>query len=218
MIPIPKQHVTSRSHSINGLYAITPELENTTELLDKTQQALKGGARLVQYRSKSINRQTLKRQAIRLLQLCKHYQALLIINDHLDLACDINADGVHLGRDDGTITAARQRLGNDKIIGASCYNELNLALRAAEEGADYVAFGALFPSITKLNTVPVSTDFIHHVRKHIAIPIVGIGGIQLQNAKSVIQSGYDCVAVCHDLFAAGIDTQSQAMKFTQLFQ
>lgn len=195
---------------------ITPEMANTDVLIDKTHQALIGGAQLVQYRNKSTDRQLQKKQAKLLLQLCKNHSIPLIINDHLDLALEIDADGLHVGRGDETIGEARKQLGDNKILGASCYNDLQRALNAERQGADYVAFGAFFPSQTKLDTLPVTGDFVRNARKQINIPIVGIGGFEPQNAPSAIHSGCDAIAVCHGIYAAE-SIKTRARQFTQLF-
>jgi len=201
---------------ISGLYAITPDLHNTDDLLDKTQQVLAGGARLIQYRNKSADDALRRKQAGLLLQLCREYKVPLIINDHIELAGGLDADGVHVGRDDGSIGEARRQLGRDKIVGASCYNNLDLALRAEESGADYVAFGAFFPSRTKTDTVPVTTHLIDQARQRVTVPVIGIGGIRLANAMTVIQSGCDAIAVCNDLFAAE-NIHTQAKQYARLF-
>ncbi|AEJ01517.1 Thiamine-phosphate pyrophosphorylase [Nitrosomonas sp. Is79A3] len=205
-----------RNPKINGLYAITPELENTGGLLDKTRQVLEGGAQLIQYRNKSANRILLKEQAGLLLQLCREYTVPLIINDYLDLTIEIGADGLHVGQHDAAIAKARNQLGDDKIIGASCYNNLNLALQAEKEGVDYVAFGAFFPSLTKPNTVSVTMNLIAEAKNKITVPIVGIGGIRLTNAKKVIQSGCAAIAVCNDLFQS-VNIKAKAAQYAQLF-
>ncbi|WP_348225765.1 thiamine phosphate synthase [Nitrosomonas sp. Is79A3] len=198
------------------MYAITPELENTGGLLDKTRQVLEGGAQLIQYRNKSANRILLKEQAGLLLQLCREYTVPLIINDYLDLTIEIGADGLHVGQHDAAIAKARNQLGDDKIIGASCYNNLNLALQAEKEGVDYVAFGAFFPSLTKPNTVSVTMNLIAEAKNKITVPIVGIGGIRLTNAKKVIQSGCAAIAVCNDLFQS-VNIKAKAAQYAQLF-
>ena len=205
-----------RNPRINGLYAITPELENTGDLLDKTRQVLEGGAQLVQYRNKSANRILLREQAGLLLQLCREYTVPLIINDYLDLTIEIGADGLHVGQHDEAIAKARNQLGDNKIIGASCYNNLGLALQAEKEGVDYVAFGAFFPSLTKPNTVSVTMNLIGEAKNKITVPIVGIGGIRLTNAKKVIQSGCIAIAVCNDLFQSG-NIKAKAAQYAQLF-
>lgn len=205
-----------RNPKINGLYAITPELENTGDLLDKTRQVLEGGAQLVQYRNKSANRILLREQAGLLLQLCREYTVPLIINDYLDLTIEIGADGLHVGQHDAAIAKVRNQLGDNKIIGASCYNNLGLALQAEKEGVDYVAFGAFFPSLTKPNTVSVTMNLIGEAKNKITVPIVGIGGIRLTNAKKVIQSGCIAMAVCNDLFQSG-NIKAKAAQYAQLF-
>lgn len=205
-----------RNPKISGLYAITPELENTNELLDKSRQVLEGGAQLLQYRNKSANRILLREQAGLLLQLCREHAIPLIINDYLDLAIEIDADGLHVGQHDASIVSARNQLGCNKIIGASCYNNLDLALQAEKEGADYVAFGAFFSSLTKPNTVSVTENVISEARKKITVPMVGIGGIRLSNAKKVIQSGCAVIAVCNDLFQSE-NIEAKAAQYAQLF-
>lgn len=204
-----------RNPTISGLYAITPELENTDDLLGKTRQVLEGGAQLIQYRNKSANRILLKEQAELLLQLCREYEVPLIINDYLDLAIEIDADGLHVGQHDAAIVKARNQLGDNKIIGASCYNNLVLAIQAEKEGADYVAFGAFFPSSTKPNAVSVTVNLICEAKKKIAAPIVGIGGIRVTNARKVIQSGCAAIAVCNDLFHTG-NIKAKAAHYAQL--
>ena len=205
-----------KSPRINGLYAITPDLENTDDLLGRAQQVLEGGAQLIQYRNKLASDVLLREQARLLLQLCREYKVPLIINDHLDLVLEIDADGLHVGRDDASITKARNQLGWNKIVGASCYDNLDLALQAEKEGADYVAFGAFFPSLTKPAAVAVSMNLIEQAKKKLAVPMVGIGGIQLSNAKAVIESGCTAIAVCNDLFHAE-NIKEKAAQYAQLF-
>lgn len=204
-----------RSPKISGLYAITPDLKNTNDLLNKTQQVLAGGVQLIQYRNKLADEILLREQAKLLLQLCREYEIPLIINDHLDLAIEIDADGLHVGQNDVSITKARNQLGHNKIVGASCYNNLNLAIQAEKEGADYVAFGAFFPSFTKPNTVSVSMNLINQAKKKISVPIVGIGGIKLTNARTAIQSGCAAIAVCNDLFHTE-NIKATAARYSQL--
>ncbi len=205
-----------RSQEISGLYAITPDLENTNDLLNKVQQALEGRVQLIQYRNKLANEILRRKQAKLLLQLCREYRIPLIINDHLDLAIEIDADGLHVGQDDISVTQARNQFGQDKIIGASCYNNLNLAVQAEKEGADYVAFGAFFSSLTKPNTISVTMDLVDQAKKKISLPIVAIGGIKLANARTVIQGGCAAVAVCNDLFHTE-NIKTTATQYSQLF-
>lgn len=204
---------------ISGLYAITPDVANTADLVAMTQQALAGGARLVQYRNKSAADTLRLEQARALLQLCRTFSVPLIVNDHVDVAVEIGADGVHLGREDMTITGiaeVRRRLGVGKIIGVSCYNRLESAIEAEQQGADYVAFGTFFISATKPGAMVASTDLLREARKKLRIPVVAIGGITPDNAAKLIAQGADAVAVINALFSAP-DIQSMAEKFSRLF-
>ena len=140
--------------SVKGLYAITPETADTAQLLFKTRAALQGGAALVQYRSKSTDVALKHAQASELRELCQDFHVPLIVNDDVRLAALIDADGVHLGQDDARLVEARINLGPDKIIGVSCYQDLARAAQFAAEGADYVAFGSFYPSITKPGAQP----------------------------------------------------------------
>lgn len=204
------------SLKISGLYAITPDLNHTNDLLNKTRQVLEGGVKLVQYRNKSANDSLRREQAKLLLPLCREHNALLIINDHLEIAIEIDADGVHVGKNDVPVSAAKNLLGHNKIVGTSCYNQLGLAKQAQKDGADYIAFGAFFSSLTKPNAVSVSISLVNQAQKALSIPIVGIGGIQLTNARTVIQSGCAAIAVCHDLFQAE-NIKATAEHYVQLF-
>lgn len=204
------------SSGVSGLYAITPDIADTTQLGEITHQALVGGVRYVQYRNKIADSHLRLIQASELAKLCKCYGACLIINDHYDLALAVNADGIHVGREDISIIEARNYLGPNKIIGVSCYNQLKLALEAENQGADYVAFGAFFHSLTKANTVNASTDLLSEAKKRLKIPIVAIGGITLANAASLIHHGSDAIAVCHALFGAQ-QIRSVAENFSALF-
>ena len=204
------------SLKISGPYAITPDLNQTNDLLNKTRQVLEGGVKLVQYRNKSANESLRREQAKLLLSLCREYNALLIINDHLEIAIEIDADGVHVGKNDVSDSAAKTQLGHNKIVGTSCYNQLDLAMQAQKDGADYIAFGAFFSSLTKPNAVSVSISLVNQAQKALSIPIVGIGGIQLTNARTVIQSGCAAIAVCHDLFQAE-NIKATAEHYVQLF-
>lgn len=204
---------------ISGLYAITPDVANTAKLIAMTQQALAGGARLVQYRNKLADDALRLAQASALLQLCRTCNVPLIVNDQVDVAVAIGADGVHLGREDVAITgvaAVRRRLGAGKIIGVSCYNQLGAAIEAEQQGADYVAFGTFFISATKPGAVVAATDLLRQARQKLSIPIVAIGGITPDNAAALTAQGADAVAVINALFGAP-DIRAVAEKFSRLF-
>ncbi len=203
--------------AISGLYAITPDLADTAVLLAKTQAALAGGARLLQYRNKTADENLRREQAAALRELCRRYGAMLIINDHVELAREIDADGVHVGADDAGVAAARTRLGHSKIIGATCYNDLQRALAAAAQGADYVAFGSFFASAVKPGAMRAPLALLQQARRQVTVPVVAIGGITLDNAAGLIDAGANAVAVISALFAAP-DVEVAARKFCQLLR
>ncbi len=201
--------------NISGLYAITPDLLDTEQLLTKVKAALSGGACLLQYRNKIADASLRLQQAKALLSLCRDYHVPLIINDHLALCAEINADGLHLGADDGQLSEARKLLGMNKIIGVSCYNQLALAQKAQADGADYIAFGACFSSETKPKAPKAPLSLFVKAKQQISIPIVGIGGITLENARQVKAAGADAIAVISTLFdATSIAETSQQFNLT----
>jgi thiamine-phosphate pyrophosphorylase len=204
-------------HTVAGLYAITPEDADTARLARKVQAALAGGASLIQYRSKSPDAAARRAQGERLLGVCKRAGAPLIVNDDLELALAIGADGVHLGRDDGDVAAARARLGADRLLGVSCYDRLDLAIAAVAEGADHVAFGSAFASPTKPEAVRAPLALFAQARARLRVPIVAIGGITPENARLVIEAGADAVAVITAVFDAQ-DVAAAAAAFRSLFQ
>lgn len=205
----------SNAPSIAGLYAITPDETDTGKLLTECESALAGGAKLMQYRNKHVSGEIAMRQASALVTLCHRYQAQLIINDDVQLALQLDADGVHLGIDDGDIAAARQQLGSEKIIGASCYNNLVLARQAARLGADYIAFGACFPSTTKPDAPRAELTLFADAHE-LDLPVVAIGGITLENAGSIITAGADAIAVIGALWNT-TDITARVRQFNQFF-
>ncbi len=201
---------------LRGLYAITPECADTGRLVELVGAALAGGARLVQYRSKSQNEALRLEQAIALRELCRRFSVPLIMNDGLDLALRSGADGVHIGRDDGTIAEARRRLGAAAIIGVSCYDRLDLAHDAETAGADYVAFGSFFASSIKPGAPRPPVDLITRARRTLRTPIVAIGGITRDNGGALIAAGADMIAVINGIFSAP-DVQRCARELQALF-
>lgn len=205
---------------IRGLYAVTPDEPNTDVLLAKVEAALRGGINILQYRNKCADHKLQTQQARAILPLCRQYQVPFIINDSIKLCLTLDADGVHLGADDGNLAEARARLGVGKILGASCYNRLDLALAAAEAGADYAAFGACFASGTKPNAVVASLGLFTQARHSISIPLVAIGGINLENIAQVIEAGANAVAVVGALFNPehenGQSVETMARQFSQI--
>ncbi len=206
-----------RPSLLRGLYAITDrQLATNGQLADQVALALAGGARMIQYRDKGTDRERRHREASTLLQLCRRAQIPLIINDDLDLACRIGADGIHLGRDDPDPVAARARLGADAIIGVSCYNQLQLARQAQDAGADYVAFGRFFPSRSKPDAVSADTRLLQEARRQLSIPMVAIGGITPENGGPLVAAGADMLAVIQGIFAQP-DIRAACQRFLPLF-
>ena len=201
---------------VRGLYAVTPDTAESDLLYQRVEAILRGGARVLQYRSKNPERRLRLTQARGLLELCRTYAALLIVNDDVSIAQTIGADGVHVGRDDASIATARAALG-PRLIGASCYDSLERAMQAQRAGADYVAFGSFFPSSVKPQAVRAPIDLLHAARARLDVPIVAIGGITPDTAPALIDAGADAVAVVSALFEA-TDPSAAARAFTRLFQ
>lgn len=202
-----------------GLYAVTPDDPSATELLDQVERSLSAGVRLLQYRAKSAGDGGVRawaEAARAIAAACRAAGARLIVNDDPVLAAEVGADGVHLGRDDGTVAEARARVGR-ALVGVSCYDSLERAVQAENEGADYVAFGAMFPSRVKPAAVRASHELLSQARARLRIPIVAIGGIDLGNAAGVLRAGADAVAVISALYAAP-DIGTAVRDFNELIE
>lgn len=201
-----------------GLYAITPDCSDSEALIAKVRAALAqanlGGWAALQYRNKSADPGRRAAEARALRDLCRANGVPLLINDDLELALTSGADGLHLGREDGDLAAARRKLGG-KVLGASCYDRLDLARAAVAAGADYIAFGSVFPSATKPGAVRAPLGLFAAARG-LGVPLVAIGGITLDNAAEAIRAGADCVAVISDLFDAP-DIGARARAYASLF-
>ena len=203
---------------LKGLYAITDENLIAKEAFSEAiESALLGGARIIQYRDKSANQKKRLLQATVLRALCTQYQATCIINDDIDLAKTVNADGVHLGKDDTKLLNARQALGKDAIIGISCYNDIELAVAAENNSADYVAFGTMFSSTTKPDAVTATPAIISLAKQKVNIPVCAIGGITEHNIQQLIGHHTDMAAVISSLFAAS-DIENTANTLSQHFK
>lgn len=205
-----------KRRAIDGLYAITPDEPDTAKLLSQVEQALRGGARLLQYRNKSAAAALQQQQASALRELTHNYETTFIVNDDATLAAMVGADGVHIGGEDGGVAAARALLGKDRIVGMSCYNRPPLAQEAVRQGADYVAFGAFFPSSVKPGAVCAEVAMLQAARRELAVPIVAIGGITVQNGAQLVQAGADALAVISALWNAP-DIAQAAREFDNLF-
>lgn len=204
---------------LRGLYAITDsKLLADGRLLPYAEAALKGGARLLQYRDKSGDDARRLREAEALRELCERYGAQLIINDDAELAARLSV-GLHLGQEDGSLSVARALLGRKAIIGATCHARLDLAEQAIGEGASYVAFGRFFDSNTKPGAPAATLELLGQARQRFTQPITAIGGVTLENAPNLIALGASLLAVVHALFAAESagEVERRARAFSELF-
>jgi len=193
-------HREARAARVAGLYALTPEIDDTATLLAKVVAAIDGGAALVQYRSKTLGAAVRREQARALGSSRAVRRALFIVNDDAALAAEVDADGVHLGTDDGSIAAARARVGTERLIGVSCYDDFERARAALAAGADYVAFGSFFASQVKPAACRAGIDLLVRGRQ-LGVPVVAIGGITAKNATTLIDAGASAVAAISDVFA-----------------
>jgi thiamine-phosphate pyrophosphorylase len=202
---------------LRGLYAITPDGLGADGDLAVIAAALRGGARLVQYRDKDADAASRLATARALRRLCRQFGARLLINDDLALALAVAADGVHLGASDGDLAAARRALPAGCLLGASCYGDFARARAAVSAGADYVAFGAVYPSATKPLAAQAALSLFARCRAELGVPSCAIGGIALGNAPPLLAAGADMLAVISDLFVAA-DVQARAAAYQSLFE
>ena len=212
------RHSTLDTRHLAGLYAVTsPTLCRTPKrLMAAVEEALRGGAQLIQYRDKEADASQRHATARMLLTLCRSHRARLIINDDVELAAAIGADGVHVGRNDVPLREARRRLGGDAIVGVSCANDLERAITAQDEGASYVAFGRFFPSTTKPDAPQAELALLREARPRLRVPICAIGGVTPANARTLIDAGADLVAAVEGVFGAR-DVASAARAYSRLF-
>jgi thiamine-phosphate pyrophosphorylase len=203
---------------LRGLYAITSQAicDNPQRLESGVAAAIAGGARLIQYRDKLSDAATRLAHARRLRRLCRDAGVLFVVNDDMRMAADVEADGVHLGKTDGAIEAARALLGNGVIIGVSCSGDPQRALAAQQQGADYVAFGRFFDSNTKPDAPPTSIDVLHQVRAQLRLPICAIGGVTPDNGAPLLEAGADMIAAVDGVFGAA-DIAAAARRYAALF-
>ncbi len=197
---------------MRGLYAITPDIADTAALAVKVEQALKAGVAMLQYRNKIISKDKRLLQARELAPLARGYGVPFIVNDDVEVALAVGANGVHLGKEDGELAAARAKLPG-RILGASCYRDLGAARAAVHAGASYVAFGSVFPSSTKPEAVRAPLSLF---RSELGVPLCAIGGITVENAPELIAAGADLLAVISDLFDSS-DIGARAAQYRKLF-
>ena len=204
-----------------GLYGVTPDWSDTGRLLEAIEAAHAGGMAVLQWRRKTGGQAERRAQLVSVHALCHRLGLLLIVNDDWRLAADLDADGVHLGREDGSIAQARMALGSDKIVGCSCYNEPALARQALDEDVDYIAFGAMYPSRIKPDAVHATLDHIRQGRELVSAlrprpAVVAIGGLTPDNISPVIAAGADSVAMISALFEAS-DVRAAAHRCATVF-
>lgn len=210
--------MTTTPNHIQGLYAITHHDDlSLKRLLSDVEAVLKGGATIIQFRDKHSSTKEKLLRARALKTLCEDYQRVFLINDDITLCEQVNADGVHLGVDDVSIKEARKYLGSNKIIGATCHGSITLALQAQSLGADYIALGKFFPSLTKNEAPLVDLSCIREIKKQCSLPIVAIGGITLDNAPTLISQQVQALAVINDLFSHH-DIEQRAKQFCAFFK
>jgi thiamine-phosphate pyrophosphorylase len=215
--PTRSRHGIGYRHALWGLCVITdPALIPAHELAARVERAIRGGARLVQYRNKEGTREQRRREANSLRRVCGEHGIPLIINDDVALARGLGADGVHLGAADTDAGEARGALGPEIIIGVSCYNELERALAAQADGADYVAFGSFYASPTKPHAVKADIALLREAKRKLSIPICAIGGVTAANAGTLVAAGADLIASIGGVFAEP-DPEAAARRLARLF-
>lgn len=202
--------------SMKGLYIVTPDWDDTDKMVAATEAALKGGVSLVQYRHKTASPGLRTEQASQLLALCRQYDRPFIINDFVELCLELGADGIHVGGTDAPVAEVRKAIGPDKILGASCYGSMELAQKAHEAGASYVAFGGFYPSRVKKYEVTTPVDIITRAKQQLPVPVVVIGGMTQENSVPLIKAGTDMVAAISSVYMTD-DPQAAARRFVQLF-
>jgi thiamine-phosphate pyrophosphorylase len=201
---------------LRGLYAITDSSLTPYDYIDRyVLLALKGGAKIVQLRDKALSDEELYPVAKKIKKICKKHKALFLIDDRVVLAKAINADGVHIGGEDTPIELAREILGGKKIIGVSCYGDIERAMQMVKKSADYVAFGSFFPSKTKPHSKVVDKSVLKEAKK-LGVPVCAIGGIDTQNGKELIKAGADMLSVITALWSK--DVEKNAQNFCKLFR
>ncbi len=230
-IPIEPMRLNHAIATIRGVYAITPDQASTESLCAQVGEALAGGVRLVQFRNKIAGNELARDQALAMRRLTAAAGACLIVNDDVDLALAVQADGVHLGQDDfqgpmrrADFSSIRQKaagfmpVNRTFLVGVSCYDQLELAQSAVTAGADYIAFGAFFSSSTKPHAVRADLSLIAEAKRAFAQPVVAIGGITAENAPQLVAVGVDAIAVISSLFCGeDIEIRARTRALNSIF-
>jgi len=203
---------------ISGLYLVTDDrLAGQSALCATVRSAIVGGARLVQFRTKKMDRESRYQNGLALADICRNSGVRFIVNDDPTLALALSADGVHLGRNDMPCRDARHLLGDNAIIGVSCYSSMQLAICAENDGATYIALGSFFPSATKPDATPVSIAALQRIKAKVSLPVVAIGGITPENGRTLVAAGADALAVASGIMAHD-DPCLAARRYAELFE
>lgn len=203
---------------MKGLYIVTPDWDDTAKMVEVTEKALKGGAEIVQYRHKTAGPELRLEQAGALQALCRHYGKPFIVNDYVDLCLELDADGIHVGGMDAPVKKVRAAVGPEKIVGASCYGDLELARKATRDGASYVAFGGFYPSRVKKYPVTTPLNIVSEWKTEMpSMPVCVIGGMNVENAAPLVRLGADMAAVVSGVYFQD-DPEAAAQGFAQLFK
>lgn len=208
--------MTARTAANRGLYAISQATPDDGALLAWADAVIAGGAIWLQYRDKSDDTLRRRTQALALRERCRQAGVRFIVNDDVELAVAVAADGVHLGVDDGGVADARAVLGRERVIGVSCYDDFTRAQQMAAAGADYLAFGAFFASETKPGARKAGPDLLHDART-LDRPLVAIGGITPDNGAQLVRAGADLLAVVGGLAGDPVQAHAAARRYTALF-
>ncbi|MEY3580187.1 MAG: hypothetical protein RI984_1291 [Pseudomonadota bacterium] len=201
---------------MKGLYLVTPDWDDTDALIKATEIALAVGVDLLQYRHKTANGELRLEQASALLKLCRQHNVPFIVNDHIDLCIELDADGIHVGGTDASVAVVRTLIGKDKILGASCYGDFALAEQAQIAGASYVAFGGFYPSRVKKYEVSTPASIVSKAKSQLTLPVCVIGGMTPDNAKPLVKEGADMVAAISSVYSAD-DIATAVREFAALF-
>lgn len=202
---------------MKGLYLVTPDWDDTEALIKATESALTAGLGLLQYRHKTATGELRLEQASALLKLCRQHNVPFIVNDHIDLCIELDADGIHVGGTDASVAVVRTLIGKDKILGASCYGDFALAEQAQIAGASYVAFGGFYPSRVKKYEVSTPATIVSKAKAELTVPVCVIGGMTPENAKPLVKEGADMVAAISSVYSA-VDIATAVRKFAALYQ
>lgn len=198
---------------LNGICLITDRKSCNLTTEEMVSVVLKAGIKWIQYREKDKSCREIYEEAVKVRRLTKEFNATFIVNDHADIALAVNADGVHLGQEDLPLKKARKILGRKKIIGISTHS-IEQAIAAEAEGADYIGLGPIFHTKTKDAGEPKGITMLKEIKESVKIPVVAIGGINIENLKSVLNSGADAVAVASGILKGNIsDNISCFLKF-----